>query len=251
MSLNLNKSKGFLLSRFKENEGAFGATPLLPPTLEDTFFAIVALKYLQPEFLKEKRLKLLNFLNKALEKSQEKIEHLFQILKICELLEISPTEPFMTKTKEFLTHFIPLPELPPFFLYALWNLGMFFSNKELSLKIQEKVPRYQIKTLEDLYYLGGIDQEIWHKHYEVIIKSQNGDGGFGFYPGTTSFLENTYYALKILHEISSEERPVARGLDFIRACFNGDGGFGRKPGGISYLTTTSMAIEILYLYKGF
>jgi len=42
----LQKTLSFVLSRKKEDSG-FGATPLLPATLEDTFYALKILDYLQ------------------------------------------------------------------------------------------------------------------------------------------------------------------------------------------------------------
>ncbi len=107
----------------------------------------------------------------------------------------------------------------------------------------------QLKTLEDLYYFIDILRNFTKDWIDYIINSQNGDGGFGFYPGTTSYLENTYYALSTLNKVASKEVNFKKTISFVLACYNSDGGFSRKPGGISYLETTAMALEILFNFN--
>ena len=104
-------------------------------------------------------------------------------------------------------------------------------------------------TLEDFYYLGKIFPEVYKFSEEMVLKSQNPDGGFGFYPGTTSFMENTYYAVKILSVLGKLSAFPERLKYFIKLCHNSDGGFSRKPGGVSFPESTYQAIYILNLFE--
>lgn len=244
MSNRWDKTLIFFLERFKENEGGFGATPLLPSTLEDTFFGIKTMNLLKPSFLEEKKDLIRIYIDKIFEKPSLKIKHLFQISEICKILNISLPQNFSQKVDYCLTS--SLPQVTSIYLYALWNLGKILSRDDLLTFVQIVTNKLPFKTIEDLYFLGTIREDLWKANRFFVIKSQNGDGGFGFYPGTTSFLENTYYALKILFKIDPKKDIIAKGLNFLKACSNSDGGFGRKPGGISYLNTTSMAVEILF-----
>jgi hypothetical protein len=92
---------------------------------------------------------------------------------------------------------------------------------------------------------------IWINHRvpferEEIIQwvqsCQNGDGGFGFYPGTTSFMENTYCALEILSRLGS--LPL-RGEDcrqYLLNCQTKSGGIGRAPMSFPFIESTFHAV---------
>ncbi len=250
------KTKEFVINRFKKDIGGFAATPLLPTTLEDTYFAIKTLFYLYPSFLYKNRDLLIKFLKQFLNKKNFKNPiQLLQMFEILKLLDSSLPGIFPDLIKRSLSSFQKTSSLDFRTLYAVWKLSLIASQRFSSSKVKQLFKKCSLKTLENLYYSGKILPNLWKEYKEMIFKAQNGDGGFGFYPGTTSFLENTYYALKILKsfsnsfEINKINECIQNGLNFVKACYNSDGGFSRKPGGISYLETTAYAIEILKLYK--
>lgn len=249
MCFDLKKIKEFILLRFKEEIGGFGATPLLPPTIEDTYFGVKSLYFLNRNDLSRFSSEIHQFLSNHLEKTHLDLVSLYRLLTTWHLIgnnDISEIPSLRGLNLENFTFF----GKSSLRLYALWSIARERGDKKIQQKIKKYIKFFPIRTLEDLYYIGKIDNNLWIKNKDMVIKSQNGDGGFGFYPKTTSFLENTYFALKILYSLGiSEENVFQRGVEFIKACNNSDGGFGRKPGGISYLETTSLSIEILYILK--
>ncbi|MFN3505342.1 MAG: prenyltransferase/squalene oxidase repeat-containing protein [Caldimicrobium sp.] len=242
---DLIKTKKFILDRFKEESGGFGATPLLPATLEDTYFGTKALFFVDTILLKEISPKIFTFVSKFFNENLTDPLSLYRIIRVYEFLE----KPFPQDAKKIFTNIIQyFKKLKSHFkrLFAFWYLSNELKVKSLKKRILQSLSEGTFRTLEDLYYLGQIDREIWRKYENFIRESQNGDGGFGFYPKTTSYLENTYYAVKMLNGIESLKREIAsKVLDFFKACENSDGGYSRKPGGISYLETTALALESL------
>ena len=71
---------------------------------------------------------------------------------------------------------------------------------------------------------------------------QNGDGGFGFYPITTSFMENTYCALEILSKLNSSPLEIGVCREYILNCQTKGGGFGRAPMSFPFIESTFHAV---------
>ena len=76
---------------------------------------------------------------------------------------------------------------------------------------------------------------------------QNGDGGFGFYPGTTSYMENTYCALEILSKLYSAPMEIDLCQNHIFSCQTASGGFGRAPASFPFIESTFHAVVGLLL----
>ncbi len=80
---------------------------------------------------------------------------------------------------------------------------------------------------------------------------QNHDGGFGFMPGTTSFMENCWYGLHAL-ALLGQGPPDPQGLcDFIVSARSARGGFGRKNLGVPFPESTWHASASLSLLSGY
>lgn len=246
MMINFNKTEQFILIRYKEDIGGFGATPLLPPTLEDTYFGVKGLYFLNLSHLKSISFMIFQYIESFSNVNFLDLLSLYRLISICEYLHKEIPTNILKKVKNNLKIFLTFQK-NPLRLYVLWYINnKILQDKEILKEILNNIKISQIKTLEDLYYIGKIDKKTWVKNINFVLHSQNGDGGFGFYPKTTSFLENTYYAIKILKDLNfSDITLINKGLEFIKACQKNDGGFGRTPGGISYLETTAMALEIL------
>ena len=58
-----------------------------------------------------------------------------------------------------------------------------------------------------------------------LQRSQNGDGGFGFFPGTTSFIENCHAGLAALTLLAAVPVDLVNARAFVIACQTGAGGF--------------------------
>jgi hypothetical protein len=78
---------------------------------------------------------------------------------------------------------------------------------------------------------------------------QNGDGGFGFYPGTTSYMENTYCALEILSNLGSSPQEIGSCQDYIHNCRTESGGFSRAPMSFPFIESTFQAVAGLLMLE--
>ncbi|HER62357.1 MAG TPA: hypothetical protein ENO11_00045 [Desulfobacteraceae bacterium] len=80
-----------------------------------------------------------------------------------------------------------------------------------------------------------------------LLASQNGDGGFGFFPGTTSFVENSHYCLRALDILGADPANPETARCFITSCQTVSGGFGRGLRAAPFLDTTWHALAALAL----
>jgi prenyltransferase beta subunit len=84
---------------------------------------------------------------------------------------------------------------------------------------------------------------------EWLLACQNMDGGFGFLPGSTSFLENTFHGLRAARLLGVRLRwPEGCGRFVLRA--RSGGGFGRTSRAVPSPETTYMALASLRLLDG-
>ncbi len=80
---------------------------------------------------------------------------------------------------------------------------------------------------------------------EYVKRSQNRDGGFGFYPDTTSFLENVYYSLMALRQLNKKPDDMKECEAYVIRCKSKNSGFGRQHNTPPTLEYTYYAIESL------
>jgi len=74
---------------------------------------------------------------------------------------------------------------------------------------------------------------------------QNGDGGFGFFPGTTSFVENCYACLRALALLDAEPLHPQQAFSFLAGCQTLSGGFGRSSRAAPFLDSTWYTLAAL------
>ena len=82
-----------------------------------------------------------------------------------------------------------------------------------------------------------------------LQRSQNGDGGFGFFPGTTSFIENCHATLAALSLLGARPVDLAEARSFIISSQTGGGGFARSPGAAPFLDASWHGIASLRLLE--
>ena len=211
----------FCLARLKE-EGGFAATPYLPPTIEDTRFAVKILNLLTVSFPKEKTI---SFLKTKAQKP------------------LSPRLAFFVKETLGLLgeNFKPLVSPPK-------DLVL---EEEFYLRLlghpAQIPPLGPQPTVKDLYFYAELKPSVAKTYLPYVLASQNPDGGFGFYPGTTSFLENTYYAFFFLRRFGYEPREKEALHSYVLACWRREA-FARSPKGVPFLDATYYALEILSVF---
>ncbi|MFA7382622.1 MAG: prenyltransferase/squalene oxidase repeat-containing protein [Desulfurivibrionaceae bacterium] len=83
-----------------------------------------------------------------------------------------------------------------------------------------------------------------------LQRTQNGDGGFGFFPGTTSFIENCHAALAALSILGARPLDFESARAFVMSCQTGRGGFARSPKAAPFLDASWHGIASLRLLEG-
>ena len=83
------------------------------------------------------------------------------------------------------------------------------------------------------------------KAIDWLRACQNYDGGFGFMPGTTSFIENTFYGLRALNLLGGKPKDMEMALNYVLSCRTKSGGFSRKANAAPFLDATYYAIGSL------
>ncbi len=222
----------------------------MPPSIQDTYFALNILDIFwqtskdefnySPSLDKELKEYLGNY---RLEKGKTSLKLLFYYLVSCSIAGIKLRHPD--------EHILSLQDntlnLEDKF-YAKRILKEYYTY-DMETKPQ-KIKRWRtVKELRMLLYISdGTAGEI-DKRYAIkwINACQNPDGGFGFLPNSTSFIENTYFSLHSFSLLNEFPRHPERILNFILSCYTGKGAFSRKRGGTSFLDATYYAIKCLPL----
>lgn len=254
----LLKVEEFVKAREKEG-GGFAATPNLPATVEDTYHALRIISrtapLVQTKFSKKIRqqAKLSSFLNSFLEKELELgprgIFQLFWCMKYCGVL---PPEKFMVPVIKDKCLNSPLRENLYFALRIFLEI---LENDQVqdAMPLMARVPAFPIFTgilrnrMMDLY----LDLHLGWKRIHLREASawfqacQNPDGGFGFMPGTTSYIENCHYALSSMELLGSKPKDMKACENFVMGCRTLSGGFSRNSNAAPFLDATWHAVKTL------
>ncbi|MDW7973148.1 MAG: prenyltransferase/squalene oxidase repeat-containing protein [Thermodesulfovibrio sp.] len=241
---NLDNCYNFVIKR-KRQEGGFAATPLLPPTIEDTYHALKIIKdlrefglYIDYSPQEDETLKIWLYQNKT---TLREPKNFYQFLRVCLMCNFE-IESLKQYTNLLFSGIITLERI--FYLVKISELF------NLSLPEINKLPFS--KVVKDLWmtiYLSdkGITREKIDKKrlIKYLRECQNPDGGFGFLPKTTSYIDNTYFCLKALNFLHSGPKDRESALNFILFSQTKSGGFGRVPKTASLLDSTFYAVESL------
>ena len=125
---------------------------------------------------------------------------------------------------------------------------LFYLKKLGKLEDQELPGLPPQLTLKELYFLSGLSKEKAEPFIPYVLSSQNPDGGFGFFPGTTSFIENAYFALNFLKTFGLPPKDPEGLKIFVYRCWRKEA-FARSPGGIPFLESSFYALKTLEFLK--
>jgi len=212
-----DKMVKFILS-MQSPEGGFSFSRLTPPTIEDTYFALMALKELGAHFT-DKRTK--EYV-KSIEPGQiYGMRTAYMFGKICKSLGIGCMPPEI-KTK-------PTTLSEAYYKALISDMSGHAQDAAMSPANPFKAPRTVSEAHKTIFLMKryGIpfDRNHYVSHFQL---AQNDDGGFGFFQGTTSFLENVYHSLNGLSELGSRPLDLKACERFIHYCKASNGGFGRQ-----------------------
>jgi hypothetical protein len=240
-----DKAVQYLQEREKK-EGGFSFAPQLYPDIEDTYYAVRILQFLDVDVDRNNTghyLKNIDWKQVGFPRVVYMLFYLHRSLGI-EL----PHQLIDLSSKDWLESGTPDAQ---YFSDAIRKL------LNQPLRTLHSSSSFQFQTHENLETLRKkvsilLDRDINLDKQQIIRwvqLCQNGDGGFGFYPETTSFMENTYYALEILSKLGSSPVQMELCRRYILSCQTRDGGFGRAPISFPFIESTFHAVSGLLLLE--
>jgi len=240
---DLEQTIGFVFSR-EQPEGGFSFAGMMPPTLEDTYYAIRTLKLIEKETGRKIPIKkeTIEYILTTDEDNLVDYKLQYQSLWLCRQFNLEP------RTRRVDSSDVLVKNFEQFYYYILLN-GKTKNNTILKKSLDE------LNYISDLAYMVLIKNELKIKfdqqaYAQKIQSIQNHDGGFGFNEGSTSFLENTYLAVKALAALNQKPLLLNECLSLIEGSRANNGGYGRSISTVPTLEATSFAIECLQILKG-
>ena len=244
--------------------GGFGATPKLPATVEDTYHSLRIISSISPliqtDFSKEirRRPELSSFLSRFLEKDLELGPRgIFQLLWCMKYCNIPPEEGRIADI------------LSRYFFHNLKRENLYFALR-IILEIQDiarltEIPEPLKRAGLRNPFSGILKRRMMSIYLDRNLNwcriprrdaagwfsaCQNPDGGFGFMPGTTSYIENCHYGLSSLMLLDAEPADARACWNFIMGCRTISGGFSRNSSAAPFLDATWHAVKSLLILYG-
>jgi hypothetical protein len=248
-SLNkVSKVSNFILS-YEQEEGGFSFSKYTPATREDTYYAVKGLNLIDYQYKEEK---ILNYIIQLIPNQIINYRNFYQLLYLVYIFDLKPQRKLMVgliKESEFQYHI-----LSDIYYYVLIINTL---NLPLPQTVYDIISEYTVgsfrdlpNTVKHLILLSCLNIPFDEDYYLTYLKCcQSGDGGYGFLPGSTSFLENVCYALRAHRHLQSPPLHTDKILAFIQRCQGRRGGFGRKDITLPTIRSTYHALESLTLLR--
>jgi|WetSurMetagenome_2_1015567.scaffolds.fasta_scaffold67924_2 prenyltransferase beta subunit len=244
----------YVMARWQHDSGGFGFTPTLPASVEDTYHALGILEKIRS--VAQNELNTLKgesnldaFLIKAAEdKENWTLRTAYQYVSSCAFDGSAPDESWLRRilqarlgeSRSLSDHY-----------YASRIIKECIPHMENALPRHRPASWRSSRDLWMVLYLHDAEPEQFHATKEDLIQwlqaCQSPDGGFGFLPGSTSFIENTQWCLRSLALLGSAPLMRDSAYDFIMRCRTRDGGFARRNGAAPFLYATWHAVVSLAL----
>lgn len=229
--------------------GGFNYPRDTPASIEETYFALNILHILEETYSNKRTAA---FVRNAHVDSETTLKHLHQMACICDLLGLSDKDREIGETFSVTRRRVKDITSLHYHLLLSKRYGTSRLKEKTAVAILKRTLGSQPLSLSSAWRCieaaEMLDQEIPRDRLLMWIRrSQNRDGGFGFYPGTTSFLENTWYALQGLHTLGSEPRDPDGARRFVMMCESQTGGFSRQLSAVPTLEYSFMALLSLEL----
>lgn len=239
---------GFVLIR-KKPTGGFSATPRLPPTIQDTYHSLRILTLLAHHDLAASALaepSLLDHLSRQSEAERHSAKITFMRLASCRMAGLEPSSDTIHDfVRRRLSETSDLEER----YYCCRLVRQITGHDDHPFDWLAEYPTpWRFRTASELMMLLTLadgKQEAPEPLTDWLQACQTFDGGFGFLPGTTSFMENCYDCLRALRLLGSPPRNREACRAFIMACRTRYGGFARRHGATAFLSTTWQALAAL------
>ena len=210
----------FVLEHQRE-DGGFSFAKTTPSTLVDTYFALKTFSELDHNYYDDKTQKYIKSMNLDAFKDVKQVYMLIWLNKCfgIKIKNVDWKDYNLSKKLDQAYYFAKIKKL---------TANRFCLNYDY-VKYKNMPPKHLSNALKVIYVFDGLEKEFNRDAYtKYIQRCQNNDGGFGFFPGTTSFIENTYHALKALTLLNKYPDYLDECIQFILSCQSKDGGFGRN-----------------------
>lgn len=245
------------VAKRRKATGGYGATPRLPATIEDTHEAVAISQYLTvlaPDtrlpFPPETDPELHDYLREIVRRNWPGPRTTSQLLQTCRFLGIPLDRERVRKytaghrpgqndlsTIYYATLIeVAVPTLSP----PIWTGNI--PALPARPTVEDVRMHLLLRKLSGNAEIAGQGELLaW------LRRCQNGDGGFGFFPGTTSFIENSHHCLAALNLLGGAPAEPEKARQFILSCQTGRGGFGRSLRAAPFLDSTWHALASLSL----
>ena len=221
-------------------EGGFSFVQDLYPNVEDTYYAIRTLQLLVTDI---ERIKTANYLKSIIWKEIYFPRIVYMLLYLHLSLHIELPLPLVELAKKDRSGFQILDaQYYSDEIQKLLNEPLKPISSQSPFQFHGKDNLQSLRKRVSILLNHGVDLEK-REIVRWVQLSQNGDGGFGFYPGTTSFMENTYCALDILSKLNSSPYEIDVCREYILNCQTKSGGFGRAPMSFPFIESTFHAVS--------
>ncbi|MBU0908665.1 MAG: hypothetical protein KJ717_03790 [Proteobacteria bacterium] len=249
----------FVMAR-RKGTGGFGATPRLPATIQDTYHALNILQLArrydamdESEGNPPADEMLRSYLAACLRIPGTGTRTTFQLLWCCKAAGLALDRETVEAT--VMTKMQVADSLAD--LYFCGRILCEVLGEEKSRLLAEapnftSVLDHKWRAVDEAWmhiYLSRKLRETLPRPASELIAwfraSQNGDGGFGFFPGTTSFVENCHACLRALASLNASPQDPDCAFRFLAGCQTTSGGFGRSGRAASFLDSTWHALAAL------
>lgn len=238
------------LQKRRKKSGGFGATPKLPVTVQDTYHALSIICTLgrQKEMRLDEDAALRDYLAKATEVERHDAKITYQLLACARMLGL----PLDTqKAAAFIDRRLAeTTQLEERYYCCRIEREMLDLLGERFLSLAGPDTTWRFRAASELLMLLSLSPVPSARGREFIAwlqKCQGFDGGFGFLPGTTSFVENCFDCLTGLALLHGTAKDPQGCRGYILACWTKSGGFARKNGATAFLSSTWHAVGALSL----
>lgn len=254
----------------REQHGGFSAGRYMPATVEDTYHAVRCLRlvirfrrdgsrYEWESVLKMPVITHMGFITERLRGDWNNSRRLFQLLYCAYSLKsdfLSYMKPVcsMEKINNFLSMRMRRTPVLDECFHAARITDMLNCFSCISLDNLPVMADSSIKYISELRRSAYLHRHAGWRHWndmqtggwsEWLKLCRNGDGGYGFFPGTTSYMENVYEAFESFRLLGILPERVDSTVGFIRACRSARGGFGRRCQGIPFPDSTWYGVSVL------
>ncbi len=238
--------------------GGYGDTPRLPATIQDTFEAVAILHDLAgrgldlPEPPGEDDA-LAGYLGRLLSAPWLAIATTFRLLLTCRSLGLAVDG---ERVRSYaLACLAGEPSLATLYYVARTAVEILAMEPGELFAAGQPVVLPGRYAVDDMHRFLAVKNMLNERPADVapiidwLQRSQNSDGGFGFFPGTTSFIENCHACLAAMGLLAATPVEPVNARAFIISCQTGVGGFSRNFYAAPFLDATWHALASLCLLE--